>query len=148
MDGKSPEEKLPGVEEPAQAKDAGQTVAGPLGDKQSLRDTHAHFMLVDIASPVKEIRGVPRFFPMKESTILIGRYEKAHIQLDDPGTVQLRHARIDLQELDGRLVFLLRPIEIARVSVNGKDVNSAGIALKSEDRIQIGSAKLIFFRTE
>ena len=133
---------------PAVGKGASRAGANrPAGTRPLPRGTYAHFLLVDIASPVREIRGVPRYLPVREIPTLLGRYEKAHIHLDDPGTVHLKHATLDLQRLHNKSVFVVRPLEDAQVTVNGERVDSAGVALKSEDRIQIGSAKLIFFQT-
>ncbi len=109
---------------------------------------YAHFLLVDIASPVREIRGVPRYLPVKETPTFLGRNEKVQILLDDPWTVDLWHARVDLRESDERALFVLYAVEKAKVTVNGEIVGNDGCPLKSEDIVQIGSAQLIFFQRD
>jgi hypothetical protein len=109
---------------------------------------YAHFLLIDIASPVREIRGVPRYLPIKETPTFLGRNESAQILLDDPWTVDLWHAKVELHEADGKMLFVIYPVEKSRVAVNGAMVGKSGYSLQSEDMIQIGSAQLIFFQRD
>ena len=66
--------------------------------------------------------------------------------MDDPWTVDLWHARVDLREREGKTSFVIYPVEKARVTVNEEIVGKDGFILESEDMVGIGSARLIFFQ--
>ena len=119
---------------------------GPVRPRSLPKGLYAHFLLVDIASPVREIRGIPRYLPVKESPTFLGRNEKVQILLDDPWTVDLWHARLDLCEEEGKTSFVIYPVEKSRIAVNGEIVEKDGFLLQSEDVVQIGSARLVFFQ--
>lgn len=104
---------------------------------------YAHFLLININATEKEIRGVPRYLRIEKTRTLIGRYRKAHIYFDDP-KVSRKHAKVIYEERNKRVEFIISSIE-ADVYVNGKKVNTEGIALENGDTIEIGSARLIFF---
>ncbi len=108
----------------------------------------AHFLLIDIAGPVKEIKGVPRYMQIKTTKTFIGRDARVHILLDDPATVEVKHAKLFYEERDGEKDFLIYPIGNADINVNGETVYTEGIILKTGDRIKIGSADLIFFHKD
>jgi hypothetical protein len=143
-----------GDRERQKAKTAAQTSSAESAGRGSIvplalpKGLYAHFLLVDIASPVREIRGVPRYMPIKETPTFLGRNEKVHILLDDPWTIDLWHARVDLREAEGKTLFVIYPVEKARIAVNGEVVEPGGFVLASEDVIQIGSARLIFFQRD
>jgi endogenous inhibitor of DNA gyrase (YacG/DUF329 family) len=109
---------------------------------------YGHFLLIDIAPPVKDIRGIPQYIQIKTTRALIGSYVKAHIRLDDQRTIKTKHAKVIYEERDGKKEFSIYPIDDAPLSVNGKIVSSVGIVLKSGDRVKIGSADLIFFHKD
>jgi len=110
------------------------------------KDLYAHFLLINIDSRVKEIRELPRYLPINNAKILIGRYAKAHIILDDPHTVEIKHAKLIFEDKNGNRNFYLYPINNAVVSINGELLTDTGNILKSGDLVKIGSAALIFFR--
>ena len=109
---------------------------------------YGHFLLIDIAAPVKDIRGIPQYIQIKTTRALIGSYVKAHIRLDDQRTIKTKHAKVIHEERDGKNEFFIHPIDNAPLSVNGKIVSSVGTLLKSGDRVNIGSADLIFFHKD
>src|SRR3989304_5628388 len=55
---------------------------------------YAHFLLIDIAPPIKYVRELPHYFPMKQTRTLIGSYVNAHVRLDDQQTVENKHAKV------------------------------------------------------
>jgi hypothetical protein len=122
--------------------------SGSLISRALPKGIYAHFLLVDIASPVREIRGIPRYLPIKETPTFLGRNEKVQILLDDPWTIDLWHARVDLREAEGKALFVISPVDKARITVNGEVVAPGGFLLESEDVIQIGSAQLVFFKRD
>jgi hypothetical protein len=65
--------------------------------------------------------------------------------LDDPKTVQLKHASIVLQNGDSGAAFVLSPIAGGRVHLNGNVVPPDGAPCRNGDMVEIGSARLIFF---
>ena len=112
------------------------------------KNMYAHFLLVDIDAPVKEIRGLPRYLLINNSRTLIGRYSKAHIFLDDPASIAIKHAKVIFEEKKGKKDFTIYQINDSNVSVNGISLSGEGIVLKSGDLVGIGSAKLLFFYCE
>jgi hypothetical protein len=109
---------------------------------------YAHFLLIDIAPPIKYVRGVPQYLQINQTRTLIGSYVNAHIRLDDQETVETKHAKVIYEEKDGKTKFVIYPIDQARVLVNGQIVSSKGMALKNGDRVKIGSADLILFHKD
>lgn len=109
---------------------------------------YAHFLLIDIAPPIKYVRGIPQYLQINQTRTLIGSYVNAHIRLDDQETVETKHAKVIYEEKDGKREFVIYPIDQARVSVNGQIVSSKGMALRSGDRVKIGSADLILFHKD
>jgi hypothetical protein len=109
---------------------------------------YAHFLLIDIAPPIKYVRGIPQYLQINQTRTLIGSYVNAHIRLDDQETVETKHAKVIYEEKDGKREFVIYPIDQARVSVNGQIVSSKGRVLKSGDRVKIGSADLILFHKD
>jgi sulfur carrier protein ThiS len=124
-----------------------EAISSPLGPE--LPDgVYAHFLLIDIAPPIKYVRGIPQYLEVKQTRTLIGSYVNAHVRLDDQNTVALKHAKLIYEERDRKREFVIYPIDPARVSVNGEVVPSEGMVLKSGDRVKIGSADLILFLKE
>jgi hypothetical protein len=124
-----------------------EAISSPLGPE--LPDgVYAHFLLIDIAPPIKYVRGVPQYLEVKQTRTLIGSYVNAHVRLDDQNTVALKHAKLIYEERDRKREFVIYPIDPARVSVNGEVVSSEGRVLKSGDRVKIGSADLILFHKD
>ena len=109
---------------------------------------YAHFLLIDIAPPIKYVRGIPQYLQINQTRTLIGSYVNAHIRLDDQETVETKHAKVIYEEKAGKREFVIYPIDQARVSVNGQIVSSKGRVLKSGDRVKIGSADLILFHKD
>ncbi len=109
---------------------------------------YAHFLLIDIAPAIKYVREIPLYFPIKQTRTLIGSHINAHVRLDDQHTVQNKHAKLIYEEMEGNREFVIYPIEQTQVFVNGKAVSSDGVALKSGDRVKIGSADLIIFHID
>jgi hypothetical protein len=109
---------------------------------------YAHFLLIDIAPPIKYVREIPLYFPIKQTRTLVGSHINAHVRLDDQHTVQNKHAKVIYEEMEGKREFVIYPIERAQVFVNAKTVSSDGVALKSGDRVKIGSADLIIFHVD
>jgi hypothetical protein len=105
----------------------------------------AHFLLIDIDGPVKLTRGLPRYLPLTRSRTLAGRYVSAHLHLDDERTVLPKHAKILYEERGGQRLFVVYPLDEARVLVNGRVVTVAGTTLSNGDVVHMGSAKLVFF---
>lgn len=112
------------------------------------KNIYAHFLLIDINAPVKEIRVLPRYIAINNSRTLIGRYSKAHICLDDPASVEIKHAKLIFEENKGQKAFVIYQINNSTVSVNGSSLSGNGVVLKSGDCVEIGSAKLIFFHRD
>lgn len=112
------------------------------------KGVYAHFLLIDIAGPVKKVRGIPRYLQLERAKTLIGRYSKAHVHLDDPDTVEKKHAKVIYEEREGKNGFVIYPIDHAQVTLNEGIVSSEGVVLKSGDRVEIGSADLIFFHRD
>lgn len=112
------------------------------------KNIYAHFLLIDIDAPVREIRGVPRYIPISNTRTLIGRYAKAHVHLDDLATIEIKHAKLVFEDKNGNRDFFIYPINNAIVSVNRKSLSDEGIILKSGDLVEIGSADLIFFHCD
>jgi hypothetical protein len=109
---------------------------------------YAHFLLIDIAPAIKYVREIPLYFPIKQTRTLIGSHINAHVRLDDQHTVQNKHAKLIYEEMEGNREFVIYPIEQTQLFVNGKSVSSDGVALKSGDRVKIGSADLIIFHID
>jgi len=109
------------------------------------KNIYAHFLLINIDSPAKEIRGLPRYIPINNVKILIGRYAKAHIILDDPNNIEIKHAKLVFEDKNGNRNFYMYPINNATVYINGELLSDNGHVLKSGDLVKIGSAELIFF---
>ncbi len=109
---------------------------------------YAHFLLIDIAPAIKYVREIPLYFPIKQTRTLIGSHINAHVRLDDQHTVQNKHAKLINEEMKGNREFVIYPIEQTQLFVNGKSVSSDGVALKSGDRVKIGSADLIIFHID
>jgi hypothetical protein len=109
------------------------------------KNLYAHFLLININSSVKEIRELPRYIPINNIRTLIGRYSKAHIILDDPNSIEVKHARMVFEDRDGKKDFYMYPINNAMISINGEVLANNGKVLKSGDLVKIGSADLIFF---
>ncbi|MEE8176571.1 MAG: FHA domain-containing protein [Acidobacteriota bacterium] len=105
----------------------------------------AHFLLIDIRAPVREMRGIPRYLQLEACCTVIGRHAGARIFLDDEKTVNPLHARVVYEQREKSAEFVLYPMEDAPVLVNGKGISSAGVVCNSGDGVQIGSAHLIFF---
>jgi hypothetical protein len=124
-----------------------EAISSPLGPELP-EGVYAHFLLIDIAPPIKYVRGIPQYLEVKQTRTLIGSYVNAHVRLDDQNTVALKHAKLIYEERDRKREFVIYPIDPARVSVNGELVSSEGIALKSGDRVKIGSADLILFHKD
>lgn len=112
------------------------------------KNFYAHFLLIDIDSSTREIRGLPRYMAINNARTLIGRYAKAHIHLDDPASVEIKHAKLIFEEKKGKRDFVIYQINNSNVSVNGRSLSGNGVALKSGDRVEIGSANLIFFHCD
>jgi len=110
------------------------------------QELHAHFKLINISGTFKRTRGLPHFFSVERDDTLIGIGKKAHIKLDDPNSVRVEHAKLIYKEKEK--AFVIYPIGDAPVFVNGNRVSAKGLALKSEDRVKIGSADLIFFQVD
>jgi hypothetical protein len=106
----------------------------------------AHFILIDIGGEVKKAREIPRYLPIYRLRTLAGRYVSAHIHLDDPATVQSKHAKIIYEEKGTKRSFTIYPIDQAAVAVNGKPLLMKGAVLASGDVVTIGSAQMIFFQ--
>lgn len=106
----------------------------------------AHFILIDIGGEVKRARELPRYLPISRLRTLAGRYVSAHIHLDDPATVQPKHAKLIYEEKGKKRSFSIYPIDQAAVAVNGKPLLLKGAVLTSGDIVTIGSAQLIFFQ--
>lgn len=119
-------------------------VPSPLGPLLP-EGVYAHFLLIDIASAIKSVRGVPQYFQINQTRTLIGSYVNAHIRLDDPDTVEKKHAKVVYEE---KGEFSIYPIGQSRVSVNGEVLGLKGKMLKDGDRVQIGSADLILFHKD
>jgi ubiquitin-protein ligase len=109
------------------------------------RGVHAVFLLVDIGSPARETRGIPRPWTITHTRSLIGRHASASIHLDDEQTIRPRHAIISYGELDGYRGFILHAVDEATVLVNQTRVPLEGRRLNSGDRLRVGSAEAIFF---
>jgi len=109
---------------------------------------YAHFLLIDISPPIKSVRGVPQYFQINQTRTLIGSYVNAHIRLDDPDTVEKKHAKVVYEEKKEQGEFFIYPIGESRVSVNGEVLGLKGKILKNGDRVQIGSADLILFHKD
>ncbi|MCZ6751857.1 MAG: FHA domain-containing protein [Acidobacteria bacterium] len=105
----------------------------------------AHFLLIDIRAPVREMRGIPRYLRLEACCTVIGRHAGARIFLDDDKTVKPLHARLLYEQREKSAEFVLYPLEDAPVLVNGKEIASGGVVCNSGDGVQIGSAHLIFF---
>ena len=105
----------------------------------------AHFLLIDIRAPVREMRGIPRYLRLEACCTVIGRHAGARIFLDDDKTVKPLHARLLYEQREKSAEFVLYPVEDAPVLVNGKEIASGGVVCNSGDGVQIGSAHLIFF---
>jgi sulfur carrier protein ThiS len=121
-----------------------EAISSPLGPELP-EGVYAHFLLIDIAPPIKSVRGIPQYLEVKQTRTLIGSYVNAHVRLDDQNTVALKHAKLIYEERNRKREFVIYPIDPARVSVNGEVVSSEGRVLKSGDRVKIGSADLILF---
>ena len=124
-----------------------EAISSPLGP-QLPEGVYAHFLLIDIAPPIKSVRGIPQYLEVKQTRTLIGSYVNAHVRLDDQNTIELKHAKLIYEERDRKREFVIYPIDQACVSVNGAMVSSKGMALKSGDRVKIGSADLILFHKD
>ena len=124
-----------------------EAISSPLGPELP-EGVYAHFLLIDIAPPIKYVRGIPQYLEVKQTRTLIGSYVNAHVRLDDQNTVALKHAKLIYEERDRKREFVIYPIDPARVSVNGEVVSSEGRVLKSGDRVKIGSADLILFHKD
>jgi len=124
-----------------------EAILPPLGPELP-EGVYAHFLLIDIAPPIKYVRGIPQYLEVKQTRTLIGSYVNAHVRLDDQNTVALKHAKLIYEERDRKREFVIYPIDPARVSVNGELVSSEGRVLKSGDRVKIGSADLILFHKD
>ncbi len=105
----------------------------------------AHFLLIDIQAPVREMRGIPRYLRLQTCCTVIGRHAGARIFLDDAKTVEPKHARVVYEQREKSAEFVLYPVQDAQVLVNGKVISSEGVVCNSGDGVQIGSAHLIFF---
>ena len=105
----------------------------------------AHFLLIDIRAPVREIRGIPRYLRLEACCTVIGRHAGARIFLDDEKTVEPMHARVVYEQREESAEFVLYPVDDAPVLVNGKETSREGVVCNSGDGVQIGSAHLIFF---
>jgi hypothetical protein len=112
------------------------------------KNLNAHFLLINIDSHVKDIRELPRYIPINNVRTLIGRYAKAHIILDDPNTIEIKHAKLIFEDKNGNTNFYMYPINNAMVSINGELLTDKGNVLKSGDLVKIGSADLIFFNLD
>jgi ribosome-associated protein YbcJ (S4-like RNA binding protein) len=106
---------------------------------------HALFLLVDIASPARETRGIPRYLPLEYTRTLVGTHAKAHVCLDDPETVRPKHAKVIYEASGGMREFVIYPIQDGEAYVNGRVVPKGGLVLRSGDTVEIGSAELLFF---
>ncbi len=109
---------------------------------------YALFLLIDIGGPAKKFLRLPWYFHLEKVKTLIGRYSKALVHLDDPETVEVKHAKVTYGEKNGRNVFTLCPIEFAEVTKNSRPVPDKGTILENGDLVGIGSAQLIFFHKE
>ncbi|AEB10742.1 FHA domain-containing protein [Desulfobacca acetoxidans] len=105
----------------------------------------AHLVLLDIGSPAKGGRELPRYFTLKEQRSLLGRHRQAHVHLFDAATINPKHARIVFQPLTDDLGFIIQPIGESVVRVGGRQIDSQGVLLKNGDSINLGSARLLFF---
>ena len=160
MPAERPEEAgLPGLPDLAVAEDTGSAVLPDLipdNEETELlykwlkklvlpNGLFAHFLLIDIQAPVREMRGIPRYLRLETCCTLIGRHAGARIFLDDEKTVEPKHARVVYEQREKSAEFVLYPVQDARVMVNGKVISSKGVVCNSGDGVQIGSAHLIFF---
>ena len=122
-------------------------VPSPLGPLLP-EGVYANFLLIDIAPSIKSVRGVPQYFQISQTRTLIGSYVNAHIRLDDPETVEKKHAKVVYEEKKGKGEFSIYPIGQSRVSVNSEVLGLKGKMLKNGDRVQIGSADLVLFHKD
>lgn len=133
------EEMMPDSEQAASNETASNVLI------QLSKDLYAHFLLINIDSSMKEIRKLPRYIPINNARTLLGRYAKANIILDDPNSIEIKHAKLTFEDRSGKKKFYLYPINDAIVLINGESLTSTGNILKSGDLVKIGSACLIFF---
>lgn len=138
------EEEPPIYEKEKDEEESVENVAGDVPDTLP-KGLYAHFLLINISGYSKDIRGLPRCFAIEKTRTLIGKYIKSHVRLDDPDTIQSKHAKVTYEILQNKGKFVLYPLGEATVMMNGKMVSPAGVTLKNGDIVSIGSAELVFF---